>query len=147
MKTILAILIACATTHAEPMAPQTFCRATVAQVHDGDSILIQIDLGFKIQHGWVICRAADFDAWEVDRTRGQVEPFKSFSKSEWEREIEKGKAAREGLQKLLNTGTLYVTPDEQRDPYGRVRAKWYVQTRDELIEVAGWMKAKGYTRK
>lgn len=144
MRFVLLLLILCSTAAAAE--PQTFCKAAVAQAHDGDTLLIDIDLGFKIRHGLVICRAADFDSWELDRSRGQVEPFRSFTKAQWETEIERGKDARDALRKLLATGQLYITPDDARDPYGRVRAKWYIYANGELVSVAEFMKLHGHTR-
>lgn len=142
----LQLALAVQARMAKSEEPQTFCKAAVAQCHDGDTLLIDINLGFKIHHGWVICRAADFDSWELDRSRGQVEPFRSFTKSQWETEIERGKDAREALRKLLSTGQLYITPGDARDPYGRVKAKWYVYANDELVSVADYMKLHGHTR-
>lgn len=145
MTRALAILLLLTAT-ATAAEPQTYYRATVGSVHDGDTLTLDIDVWPKIRLGWVTVRAADFDAWECTKARIQVEPFRSFAASQWIDEIDKGLAARDDLTAFLATGKVWIVPDTKPDPYGRIRAKWYVQTKDDLVSVAEWMKARGHTR-
>ena len=145
MRFALSILMLLTST-AGAAEPQTYCRASVGTVNDGDTLTALIDLGWNVHYGWVTIRAANMDAWETSRARKSGE-FDTFNPAEWSEEIRKGVLARDALKELLAKGQLWVRPSKERDPHGRVAAHLYVQTPMELVDVAKFMKEHGHTRR
>lgn len=73
--------------------------ATVKRVIDGDSIAVQLDLGWKIYYNTTI-RVAGMDAPELN--------------------TDQGKLAREYVTGLLPAGTIVTVVSHSLDKYGRV---------------------------
>jgi endonuclease YncB( thermonuclease family) len=120
-------------------------------VHDGDTITADLSLPFRITLPNRSLRAFDYDAWEVTRTRQTVKVTDA--------EIKKGEKAREALQELLKTGTLYIEDATaiqkvKPDPYGRMLTVWWVQQMSypdgkptvTWVYVPRWMEQHGHIR-
>lgn len=93
----------------EPKSFKFKYEALVTKVHDGDSIEVQIDLGFKIYiTRWL--RLSGLDAPEL---RGE--------------EREEGEASRDWLEKQIKGKKITVhTIKDKKGKYGRYLAKLYI---------------------
>lgn len=101
-------------------------RARVASIYDGDTIRVDIDLGFGIWMKDQILRLYGIDAWEV---RGG------------ERDL--GLAARDALRELIPDGTEITLRSykDKKGKYGRWLA-WIVL--DNGIVVNDWLVHEGH---
>jgi endonuclease YncB( thermonuclease family) len=111
----------------------------VTSVHDADTISATIHLPFGVDLPDRPLRAFGYDAWEVSRIRQTI--YVSDD------EIKKGLKARNEFNDLLKTGKLFVEETNQRDPYGRLHVKFWIQTAVEWIYVPKWMEDHGHCRK
>ena len=101
-------------------------RAHVASVYDGDTITVNVDLGFHIQHK-IKVRLANIDAPEI---RGA--------------EREEGIQSRDALRRLIEGAPVRVkTFRDRTGKYGRYIANVYTDDHGELC-VNEWMVANGY---
>jgi endonuclease YncB( thermonuclease family) len=113
-------------------------------VHDGDTITARINLGWRISIKEHI-RAADYDAWEITKTRRTVEVTDD--------EIAKGKAAKSFVETFAgdNNHQLFVVGilrGEGRDVYGRILGEiWCREKNGEWINLGDLMREKGHVRK
>jgi len=110
--------------------------ATLANVkiHDGDTFVADIVLGFDIVLAQQTVRIFAFDAWEVSRQRQTV--------TITDGELAKGQLAKAALEKLFASGVVTVVESGKRDPYGR-RSLWvFVDGK----EVGALMRADGWER-
>lgn len=125
--------------------PQSFHATRNVRVIDADTVECDYQLFGSL---WAVGETvrSDYDAWESYRTR-RSEPFASFSERQWQAETVKGNAAKNDLVDLLARGNLYIAPtDEPKGIYGRTVARYYVLTKDELVDVRAWMEKRGHLR-
>jgi len=114
----------------------------VVEIHDGDSVLAAVRLPWRVTLGPEMIRAADYDAWEITKARRTVEVTDD--------EIKAGKAAREFLASLVESGELHVTPQAggKRDVYGRLLGEFWLRKKGgEWVSVAEEMRRLGHVRK
>ena len=138
MRVVAALLLLCGTLNADP--PRVLVPCHVLSVHDGDTITVDVVYPWSVKMTGQSVRMQGYDAWEVTRTRRTVNVSDA--------ELERGKAARDALAKLLKDADgVYLSPADQRDPYGRLPAFVVVWDEGKLIEVADWMAKRGHTRK
>lgn len=125
--------------------PASYHRCEHVEVLDGDTLKADYQLfGTLWARGETL--RADFDAWETSRSR-RSEPFRSFTEDEWREELAKGNQAKAALQSLLETNTLYISPQgATRGLYGRTTAKWYAWDGERLIDVGAWMRERRHLR-
>jgi micrococcal nuclease len=97
-------------------------NAHVEYVYDGDTITVDVELGFTI-HKEEKLRLARIDAPEL---RGEERP--------------QGLISRDALRELLD-GEEITFKDEGKGKYGRTIAEVYVQ---DTINVSDWMVRNGY---
>ncbi|RMG67827.1 MAG: nuclease [Calditrichaeota bacterium] len=103
-------------------------RAVVTRVYDGDTIWVQIDLGFYVEIKREKIRLARIDAPEI---RG---PERSA-----------GLAARDFLRDLiLNQPVLLQTLKDRKGKYGRYLGEVWLEQDGRYINVNDLMVAKGY---
>ncbi len=103
-------------------------RATVVRVYDGDTIWVDIDLGFHIWFKRVKIRLARIDAPEI---RGPERPA--------------GLVARDFLRQLiLNKPILLQTLKDRKGKYGRYLGEIWLEQEGQYINVNDEMLARGY---
>ncbi len=104
-------------------------------VHDGDTFVCDIVLGFDVVLRDQHVRVNAFDAWEVSRVRQTVKITDG--------ELQKGLLAKAALVKLFAEAKLIqVIEPAARDPYGR-RLLWVYVDGQEL---GGVMRKAGHER-
>lgn len=131
------LMIGSVTLADEP--PRTLIPCEVKSVHDGDTATVDVLFPWGVTLTDQSVRMQGFDAWEVTRTRQTVRVTDA--------EIERGKAARDALKRLLETAdAVYLSPADERDPYGRLPAFVVVWYDGKLIEVSAWMTEHGHAR-
>jgi hypothetical protein len=122
-------------------APVSARPVKVLEVHDGDSLKGEIDLGYGFRFtpaGGI--RAFGYDCWEVTKTRQTVGEISDV-------EVLKGKLARDEFADLCKAGQLYAEDSGEHDPYGRASAiLWVKAANGEWIYVARWMDHRGHLR-
>lgn len=112
---------------------------TNVRVIDGDTVEADINFSLGLTLRKQLIRFSDYDAWEANKRRRSVNVT--------DEEVVKGKAATEALKSLIASGQLVVQLEEEdRDVYGRVLARLYVEREYELICVADWMTENGHVR-
>ena len=117
----------------------TYYKLRNVRVVDGDTLEADIDLPMRVTLRQESIRCVDYDAWEASKRRRSVNVT--------DEEVVKGKAATEALKSLIASGQLVVQLEEEdRDVYGRVLARLYVEREHELICVADWMTENGHVR-
>lgn len=118
------------------------------KIHDADTIRGDVVLPFGVGLFNQSIRLNDCDIWEVDKTRSQVEPFKSFTAKQWEVEIARGVKARDELKKLAEGGRWHVVPSKDgKSVYSRLEADFYVATGSgKIIDVKKWANWGGHER-
>lgn len=117
----------------------TYYKLRNVRVVDGDTLEADIDLPMRVTLRQESIRCVDYDAWESSKRRRSVNVT--------DEEVVKGKAATEALKSLIASGQLVVQLEEEdRDVYGRVLARLYVEREYELICVADWMTENGHVR-
>ena len=101
----------------------------IISIHDGDTFRANVDLGFDVTLRSESCRLANFDAWEINRTRRSVNVTDA--------EIVKGKAAREALVKMVYNGTSITIESVPpvRDKYGRLLVNLIIDGKDVATEL------------
>lgn len=111
--------------------------ATIVAVKDGDTLVMDIDLGFDIILKNQSVRLNNFDAWETSKRR----KAKKIS----DEEISKGKVAREALDKLIESGKIITVEPQKplRDVYGRLLLNVFI----DGISVGDTMRKNGHERK
>lgn len=119
--------------------PTQAVRATLKELHDGDTARVDLHLPFDVDLPNRSVRAFGYDAWEVTKTRQTVNVTDA--------EIVKGKAARDDLLALIQAGELWLEDSGERDPYGRVSARLWVRRGDKWVNVANWMTDRGHVRR
>ena len=119
--------------------PTSPVRATLLELHDGDTAKVDIHLPFDVDLPKRSVRAFGYDAWEITKTRQTVQVTDA--------EIIKGKKARNELLTLIESGELYLEDSGKRDPYGRASAWLWVKRPAGWVNVAQWMTEKGHVRK
>ena len=118
----------------------TYYQLSNVRVIDGDTLEADINLPLSITLRASTIRCSDYDAWEASKRRRSV--------TVTDDEIILGKAATKALSDLVSTGVLLVQLEtNERDVYGRVLARLFVQSEGSLISVAGWMEEQGHIRK
>lgn len=138
LRCFLILICPLAAVAADPLAPTQAIRATLLELHDGDTARVDILLPFGVTLPNRPIRAYGYDAWEVTRTRQTVSVTAD--------EIAKGKAARDDLLTLMQSGELWVEDSGERDPYGRVSAWLWVRQNGRWVFVPGWMERRGHLR-
>lgn len=135
----------------DPTQPTSAFPCTIVSVHDGDTVTVspRLPLGIIIAPQRV--RAAQYDCWEVDRTRRSVGPIS-------DEEIKKGKICRDELRQLLTLPSgqfdplaLWAEDTGVWDRNGRpVFTLWVRQTGPgqpvRWIYLARWMEERGHLR-
>lgn len=135
----VAVAFAAQSARGDDCPPPGLAPAIDVVCHDGDTVKCSIDLGYGITLRDKSIRAFGFDAWEINRNRQTVNVTDA--------EIERGKAAKAALEALIANGTLYLADSGERDPYGRVSAWLWVQSKDgEWTDVAKYMKQHHHVR-
>lgn len=120
-------------------SPTSAVKVVNPVLHDGDTLRGDLWLPFNVTLHNRPLRAFGYDAWEINHTRQTV----SIS----EEEIERGIKAKEELQALIDSGTLYAEDSGDIDPYGRLSAWLWIKTkRGDWIDVAAWMKRNHHVR-
>lgn len=137
---VLAALVLTPAAAADPLAPTFAKPVKVLSVHDGDGLRGTVDLGYGLSYTPKAgIRAADYDAWEVNKVRQTVVVT--------DEEVAKGKVARDDLKALFATGQVFLEDAGELDPHGRLIAiLWVRDTKGKWIFVAGWMEAHGHLR-
>jgi endonuclease YncB( thermonuclease family) len=127
---ILALLLAVAP------APPPPARATITniEIHDGDTFVADIELGFDIVLARQTVRIFAFDAWEITRQRQTVKIT--------DEELIKGRLAKQALETLFEPAVVSVAESGKRDPYGR-RSLWVFVNGQEVGAI---MRAAGHER-
>lgn len=105
-----------------------FYSAFVISAYDGDTVTLNIDLGFKITKRENV-RLYGIDSPEL---RGD--------------EREKGIIARDSIRKLILNRSVYVqTVKDKKGKYGRLLATlWLPQDDENVLNVNDWMVINGY---
>ena len=104
-------------------------QATLVRVIDGDTVELDIDLGFHV-HVREKIRLADIDAPEV-RTRDPEEK-------------QRGIEARDALEKMLRDKALIVLTAKDRRSFSRWVATIYLDHGEEQISVQEEMVSRGF---
>lgn len=91
-------------------------RLSNIEIHDADTLLADIHLGFNVVLTHQTIRIKDFDAWEVSTSRRTVKVTKE--------EIVKGLQARDYVINMLKN-TAFKVSDGKYDIYNRVVADVY----------------------
>lgn len=125
-----------------PTIPQiSLYRLDNITIHDGDTFVADVYLGFKVILTKQTIRIKDFDAWEISTGRRTVKVTPD--------EIKRGLAARDYLLNLLKTSTLKIT-DGNYDIYNRIVADVYwLDTKKSPMEyklLADTMRLHGFER-
>ena len=89
-----------------PAVPDCFVPCCVISVHDCDTLRADVLLPWGVTLRDQSIRAAGFDAWEVTTIRETSNSTVNVTPEE----IARGKAATIEFRKLLETGTLYLSP-------------------------------------
>ncbi len=144
---MVLVVMASVAYSAEPVVRGEY-EVLRVKVHDVDTIRGDVALPFGVALLNQSIRAEGFDGWEVDRTRGGVEPFRSFTEAQWVEETAKGAVARDELRKLSDGGRWYVRPSaDGKSAYGRLEGRLVVITKTGArVEVAEWALASGHVR-
>lgn len=100
-------------------------RGTVVRVIDGDTVVLDLDLGWRVWYRDEPCRLHGIDAPEL-RT-------------------DAGKVARDFLTRLLTPGTRLWVEGVERDKYGRVLARLTIDD-DHAVDVNALMLSTGHAR-
>jgi len=113
-------------------ALRTLYIAKVTRIIDGDTLKVDLELGFNITLVDQSVRVYGIQAPELN-TRNKIE--KAYARS-----------ARGYLQELLPIGKrIYLKiPQLRKDKYGRILAKVYHQAGSSLVDVAGQMISTNY---
>lgn len=122
--------------------PRVLVPCAVKEVHDGDTIIVDVEFPWGVSLRDQTVRFQEFDAWEVTKTRQTVKVTDA--------EIAKGVVARNDLQMLLQRAdVVYLSPGDtkRKDPYGRLPAYPFVWYGEKLIDVGDWMRQRGHERK
>jgi len=118
----------------------TYYELKDVRVIDGDTLEADIDLPMNITLRDETIRCSDYDAWESSKRRRSVTVSDD--------EVVRGKAATAALKELLSSGSMLVQLESnERDVYGRVLARLFVQSEGGLVSVASWMREQGHVRK
>jgi len=117
-------------------------RGKVVRVVDGDTYVIDIDLGL---HAWqknVYCRGYGYDTWETRRRPSDI------SDKQWEEHKKKGKTATEYVRKVIGPGTEVVlnTVLDREGKYGRVLARIYAPVADGYFDLKEALKYHGHLK-
>jgi endonuclease YncB( thermonuclease family) len=115
----------------------TMYPVNVLRIYDGDTVWVNIDLGFDLVLKNKSLRFSEFDAWEINRVRRTVEIT--------DEEIVKGKQARDALVKLISDQQLFLESEKQTDPYGRLNGTLYFYS-DGWVNVTKWLIENGHAR-
>lgn len=107
----------------------------VVRIIDGDTIVVNIDVGLGVMLTKQRVRITGYDAWETRRIRGADDE-----------ETGKGLAAKVALKMLLDSGKTRLLTTGQRDRYGRRLGSVVVVRDDESVVVADEMKRLGHAR-
>lgn len=91
-----------------------FYKAEVVKIHDADTFTVNIDLGFGVSLRDQIVRAADYDAWEINKVRRTI--------AVTDEEVVKGKKAKADIEQIFAAAKIIeVQPGKSlRDAYGRL---------------------------
>ncbi len=134
MRTLILLLCLCSAAAANEY------EILVDRVIDADTVVGRIQMDWGV--AWYGSIRSDFDAWERTRVRRTVVVT--------DQELIKGEAATEALRGLLSRGgRLFITPPprSRMGVYGRPVGSWRIETRGgRSIDVAAWMKARGFLR-
>lgn len=131
------LLLLCSVCAAEQ--PQQAVPCQVINVHDGDTLTVDLILPFGITLRERSIRAYGYDAWEISRNRRTVKITAN--------ELVRGKLAKTALEQLIAEGKLFAEDSGERDPYGRTSARLWIQKDQDWINVATWMQEHGHCRK
>ena len=102
-------------------------RAKVIKVYDGDTITVNIDLGFKVQVQSEKIRLMGINTPEV---RGEERPL--------------GLISRDRLRDLIMDKDIIIkTYRDKKGKYGRYLGDIYIEIDDELICVNDWLVTEG----
>lgn len=106
-------------------------KATVKKVKDGDTITVDIDLGFSISYNQDL-RFQRINAFEVKLTAGTTKEMKA-----------KGIEGKEFLKKLIEGKEIIIKTTLDKEKYGRILAEVYFEQdendwiclNDELVKL------------
>ena len=105
-------------------------RGYVRKVYDGDTITVDIDLGFGIHFNGQKLRLLRINAPEV---RGEQRPH--------------GLVSRDALRNLIgNKWVVIRTTRDKKGKYGRWLAEVFVDLDDTQINVNDWLITEGHAR-
>lgn len=130
-----------------PITPDNFpywYRADVIRVIDGDSVVVDIDLGMNVFHKNRHIRLAGIDAWETRMRPPRI------SDVEWDEHRSKGRAATEFVRSILVPGLKVVinTEKDKGGKYGRLLARIYSPRPDGTwFDLIAALKIRGYEKK
>lgn len=130
-----------ANTHKVTSDQLSLYRLGNIEVHDADTILADIHLGFNVVLTHQTIRLKDFDAWEISTGRKTVKVTKE--------EIAKGLQARDYVINMLKT-TAFKVSDGKYDIYNRVVADVYwLDTKQNPMEyklLSNTLRKEGFER-
>lgn len=114
-------------------------KIEIKDVHDADTITVNIIMDYNVGIFDVPMRLMDFDAYEITRTRRTIDYYPD--------EIELGIKARTELIELLKEARrTYIQPGEIA-VYGRYEGRLFIETKKGVkIEVSKFMKEHGHDR-
>lgn len=117
----------------------TYFELSNVRVIDGDTLEADINFPLSVTLRKESIRCVDYDAWESSKRRRTVDVS--------DEEVTKGKAATEALRELLKQGSMVAQLESgERDVYGRVLARLFVEVNESLVSVSTWMEARGHIR-
>lgn len=114
-------------------------KVVVKDIHDADTLTVDIIMDYNVGIFDVSMRLMDFDAYEITKTRRTVEYYPD--------ELELGRKARTELVTLLKEARkVYIEPGEIA-VYARYEGRLFVVTKTGItIEVSKFMKERGHDR-
>lgn len=120
-------------------APANAAECKYLRIHDADTFMADIYLGFGVVLKDRVIRIAEYDAWEVSRNRRTLK----LTDEQWLEEITKGKAAKLALEELIGEADkVEVQEVAEKDPYGRLLLRVYA----DGVSVGETLRAQGHER-
>lgn len=110
-----------------------YYKATVKEVKDADTIVLDIDCGFDIWLKNISCRLSRIDAYEIRLSSTTTAEMK-----------QKGLQGREFVKNLINEKDIIIKTTIDKEKYGRVLCEVFYKNSDMWVNLNDELVAKDF---